>query len=84
MTNTVSTSLAPISRFPEALCREVDPELFFSDKGYSTKPAKTICEQCVEKDACLEEALANRDYFGVRGGKSERERRVLLKERANV
>lgn len=84
MSSPVSDRLAPTVIFPQALCAEVDPELFFPEKGHSTKPAKMICNKCVEIEACLEDALLHIERFGVRGGLSERERRVLVKERANV
>ena len=79
-----NTHLRLIQLFPQALCAEVDSELFFPEKGHSTKPAKAICDRCVEKDACLEDALTKNDGFGVRGGLSAIERRVLQNGRANV
>ncbi|AOT26042.1 WhiB family transcription factor [Mycobacterium phage Kersh] len=62
-----------------ARCAEVDPEVFFPEKGGSAKPAKRICSRCEVADECLEWALANRENYGVFGGLSERERRPLLK-----
>ena len=59
------------------LCAETDPEIFFPDKGHSTKPAKRICRWCEVSDECLDYALANRERFGVWGGTSERERRLI-------
>ena len=64
-----------------ALCAEVDPELFFPDKGGSTKEAKSICARCDVRVECLEFALENNERFGIYGGLSERERRRLLKDR---
>ena len=83
MVEPIVTYAGKTLQFPQALCAEVDPELFFPLKGESAKPAKRICEKCVEKDACLEDALEKGDRFGVRGGKSERERRLLKKQMAN-
>ena len=59
------------------LCAETDPELFFPDKGESTKAAKRICFACEVRAKCLEYALANHERFGVWGGLSERQRRLL-------
>ncbi|MQA17403.1 MAG: WhiB family transcriptional regulator [Pseudonocardiaceae bacterium] len=59
----------------EALCAQVDPELWFPEKGGSTGSAKRICRGCPVQDACLEYALAHDERFGVWGGLSERERR---------
>ena len=60
-----------------ALCGQVDPEIFFVDKGGSTRDAKRVCQGCEVRDACLEYALANDERFGIWGGLSERERRRL-------
>lgn len=60
-----------------ALCAQVDPELFFPEKGGSTREAKRICRRCPIRDACLEYALVNGERFGIWGGQSERERRRL-------
>lgn len=63
-----------------ALCAEVDPELFFPDKGESSHPAKRVCASCAVRAECLQEALDRREWFGVWGGLSERERRVLARQ----
>ena len=60
-----------------ARCTEVDPELHFPDKGHSTVPAKKVCFSCEVRPECLEYALANHERFGVWGGLSERERRLI-------
>jgi hypothetical protein len=60
-----------------ARCAETDPELFFPDKGESTRPAKRICGGCEVAAECLQEALDRGERFGVWGGLSERERRPL-------
>lgn len=58
-------------------CKEVDPEIFFPEKGGSTREAKAVCQRCPVRDACLEEALASDERFGIWGGFSERERRRM-------
>ena len=63
----------------EALCAYVDPDVFFPEKGGSSREAKRICAQCAVRDECLEYALANDERFGIWGGMSERERRRLKK-----
>jgi WhiB family transcriptional regulator, redox-sensing transcriptional regulator len=65
------------SWFDRGPCRQVDPELFFPDKGGSTRDAKRICRSCPVRSECLEYALENDERFGVWGGLSERERRGL-------
>lgn len=60
------------------LCRQVDVgELFFPEKGASTREAKAICAVCEVRDACLEYALTNNERWGIWGGFSERERRRM-------
>ena len=67
-----------------ALCREVDPDLFFpeqNDGGDRSTPAKRICMGCDVKAQCLEYALANDERFGIFGGLSERQRREIKRKR---
>lgn len=65
-----------------ALCAETDPEAFYPEKGGSTTPAKKVCMACEVRTECLEYALEHQERFGIWGGKSERQRRALAKERA--
>ena len=65
-----------------ANCMGVDPDLFFPERGASTREAKAVCRGCVVRDDCLEYALANGEKFGIWGGLSERERRRIRRERA--
>ena len=65
-----------------ANCLGVDPDLFFPERGASTKEAKEVCRGCVVRDECLEYALSNGDMFGMWGGMSERERRRIRRARA--
>lgn len=59
------------------LCRQADPDLFFPEKGGSTRNAKQICAKCPVRRQCLEYAMATDQPFGVWGGLSEGERRRL-------
>ena len=65
-----------------ANCLGVDPDLFFPERGASTREAKEVCRGCVVRDQCLEYALANGEKFGIWGGLSERERRRIRRQRA--
>ena len=65
-----------------ANCMGVDPDLFFPERGQSTREAKEVCRGCVVREDCLEYALANGEKFGIWGGMSERERRRLRRARA--
>lgn len=66
----------------QANCLGVDPDLFFPERGASTREAKEVCKGCVVREDCLEYALANGEKFGIWGGLSERERRRLRRQRA--
>src|SRR6476469_2154188 len=65
-----------------ANCLGVDPDLFFPERGASTREAKEVCRGCVVRGECLEYALANGEKFGIWGGMSERERRRIRRQRA--
>ena len=65
-----------------ANCMGVDPDIFFPERGQSTREAKEVCRGCVVREDCLEYALANGEKFGIWGGMSERERRRLRRARA--
>jgi WhiB family redox-sensing transcriptional regulator len=61
-----------------ALCAQVDPELFFPDKGESARDALRVCAACEVRAACAAQALAAGERFGVWGGMTERTRRRQL------
>jgi hypothetical protein len=70
-------------RFRErARCAEVDPELFYPEKGHSAAPAKRICNgdgkrpPCPAKAECGVWALAHHEA-GVWAGLSELERKRI-------
>lgn len=65
-----------------ANCLGVDPELFFPERGASTREAKEVCRGCVVREECLEYALTHGEKFGIWGGLSERERRRLRRQRS--
>ncbi|MXW41982.1 MAG: WhiB family transcriptional regulator [Acidimicrobiia bacterium] len=64
-----------------ANCLGVDPDLFFPERGASTREAKEVCRACVVREDCLEYAIINGEKFGIWGGMSERERRRVRKAR---
>ena len=78
---------API--FPEtpawmsqALCAQVDPDLWFQEKGGSSRPAKRVCAACPVADECLQRALDNEETWGIFGGLTYTERRALRRNAA--
>jgi hypothetical protein len=69
-----------------AVCREVDPELFFpvgngNVMAQQTEQAKRVCDGCSVRPDCLEWALDTGQYNGVWGGLSEVERRQIARTR---
>jgi len=69
--------LEPPAWTADAVCASTDPELFYPEKGGSTREAKKICAGCPVTAACLQYALDMDERYGVYGGLSERERRRL-------
>jgi WhiB family redox-sensing transcriptional regulator len=67
----------------DALCREVDAELFFDDGG-SVEPARKICARCTVAEPCLNYALtamtSATDLGGVYAGTTHKQRRKLRRE----
>ena len=66
----------------KASCSGADADLFFPERGASTRQAKAICGECEVRVECLEFALQHSEKFGIWGGLSERERRKIRKQRA--
>jgi WhiB family transcriptional regulator, redox-sensing transcriptional regulator len=60
-----------------ANCASTDPELFYPERGGSTREAKAICRSCPVVADCLSYAMEHQERFGVWGALSERERRRL-------
>lgn len=63
-------------------CIGVDPDLFFPERGASSKEAKAVCQGCEVRNDCLEYALSYGEKFGIWGGLSERERGRIRRQRA--
>ncbi len=67
--------------YAQANCRGVNASLFFPERGEDIDDAKAVCQGCAIRAACLEEALARNEQWGVWGGKSVNERRAIRKAR---
>jgi len=67
----------PLAWQEAALCAQTDPEVFFPEKGGSTREAKRVCAKCEVRGECLEYAVMHDERFGIWGGMSERDRRRL-------
>jgi WhiB family redox-sensing transcriptional regulator len=57
-----------------ALCAQVDPELFFPEKGQPSAPAKAVCARCPVTALCLA-TFGPLVADGVVGGLTAQERR---------
>ena len=66
-----------------AHCRSSNPDAMFV-QGAAQHEAKRVCFGCPVRTECLAAALDDQIEFGVWGGKTERERRALLRRRSNV
>jgi WhiB family redox-sensing transcriptional regulator len=80
----IAQAALTFEEWQEAICSQVDPELWFPEKGVSAKAAKKLCEGCPlvatwlgGNGRCLEVALENNELYGVFGGLSQLERRRL-------
>jgi len=65
----------------DALCRQVDAELFFPEKNGSMRKAKAVCHACPVIAECGAWALADSSLSGVLGGMSDRERIRIRRQR---
>lgn len=69
----------------DALCRSVDPEIFFPISEHPTcdavRLARSICSTCPVREPCLGWALTNQPY-GIAGGYTTDERTALRKAAA--
>lgn len=65
-----------------ALCVEVDPELFFPDAQHSSenRQARKLCFECPVREECLGYALVNRIDYGIWGGCTPLERKLLRRK----
>lgn len=58
-----------------ALCAQVDPDLFFPEKGQPSAPAKAVCAECPVTALCLV-TFGPLVADGVVGGLTAQERRL--------
>lgn len=61
-----------------ALCRQVDPELFYPEQGVSVHPAVKVCMACEVRAECLTAGIAedkrSGHAYGVWGGLTPKQR----------
>ena len=66
-----------------ALCAEKEPDALFV-QGAAQRQVRMRCMECPVRLECLADALQSRMSFGVWGGLTERERRMILRVYPNV
>jgi len=66
----------------QAKCRGTGDALFVP--APDQKQMRLFCDDCPVRTECLAEALDSRMEWGVWGGKTERERRLILRRRPDV
>lgn len=70
----------------DAACKDSDPEIFFpvATAGQvaekQMRAAKVVCWTCPVRAECLEDALASGQDYGIWGGVSETDRRLIAKK----
>lgn len=63
-------------------CMAEDPETMFPDErggGDAVARARAVCKRCPLKKDCLEHALRVPEEFGMWGGTTARQRRIIRK-----
>ena len=63
---------------PARACAGEDPATFFPENEAAAVTAKAICWTCPFRKECLTHALTAPEEYGVWGGMTERERKVVL------
>ncbi|HET6857578.1 MAG TPA: WhiB family transcriptional regulator, partial [Streptomyces sp.] len=82
--------VAPDPGLKAALCRVIEPEVFFPERGdrRTAALAREICMQCPVRAVCLTDALESEDdashshRFGIRGGTSPEQRYKIYRRTA--
>lgn len=71
-----------------ARCRDRGPSMFFVEfikpswrREQKIEEARQFCERCPVRGECLDDALATREQFGIRGGLTEEERGKVSRRR---
>jgi WhiB family redox-sensing transcriptional regulator len=65
-----------------AACRGADTEIFYPTTPDEEAEALALCATCPVRAQCLEDALRNREIYGIWGGTTPEERRRIRREQA--
>jgi WhiB family redox-sensing transcriptional regulator len=66
----------------QAACRGTDTEIFFPVTPDEEAEALSICATCPVRAQCLDDAIRNREIYGIWGGTTPEQRRRIRRERA--
>jgi len=66
----------------KAACRDLDTEIFFPAAPEKETEALAICATCPVRAQCLEQALRDREQYGIWGGTTPEQRRRITRRRA--
>jgi WhiB family redox-sensing transcriptional regulator len=73
----IDLNLADAEMWVDAVCSQIDPELFFDLR--TEKQAVDVCIGCPLMQKCGEYALKNQVEYGVWGGLTEKQRLAMQK-----
>lgn len=76
-----TSALSDRAWMEDALCAQTDPDIFYPEKGGSTAPATSVCNNCAVRAECLEYAVTNDIRHGIWGGTSDNDRKRIARER---
>ena len=65
-----------------AACRGLDTGTFYPATPEQEAEALAICATCPVREQCLEQALRDREQYGVWGGTTPEQRRRIARRRA--
>jgi WhiB family transcriptional regulator, redox-sensing transcriptional regulator len=65
----------------DAACRGTGPQKWFPDRADAVAALRVICADCPVQQPCLEYALDHHITGGIWGGTTEKQRRVIRRER---
>lgn len=59
--------------------KEDDPDLFFPSNMTERKQALRVCRRCPVSEECLEYSIEHGEFYGIWGGKTVGERKVIAR-----
>jgi WhiB family redox-sensing transcriptional regulator len=72
--------IPPVALLDDIACRGEDTTLFFPTSSDDTAPAQAaiaICRRCPHQDECLQWALDTKQGYGIWGGTTPAQRRIM-------